>query len=79
MNPDSDRLHEKIMGWHKDFLQYYIKKEDAPIEFINRGIEILEEYREILQSKCSTDELLKRCGALVEANFLHTIGMCERD
>ncbi len=38
------------MGWHRDFLQYYIKKEDAPIEFINRGIEILEQYRKILRS-----------------------------
>ena len=30
MNPESERLHEEIMEWHKDFLQYYIKKEDAP-------------------------------------------------
>ena len=46
MNPESERLHEEIMEWHKDFLQYYIKKEDAPIEFINRGIDMLERYRE---------------------------------
>ncbi len=45
---DSNRLQDEIMGWHKDFLQYYIEKEDVPIEFINRGIGMLERYREIL-------------------------------
>ncbi len=72
MNPDSDKLQEEIMGWHKDFLQYYIKKEDAPIEFINRGIEILEQYRDMLLER---EHPLSR----TEKHFIYMLRVWEQD
>lgn len=82
MSPESEKLHEEILEWCEEFLEGYYKKEDAPVEFIDRGIKILQQYQRMLLRGTRNGFIAKRLGrplTSAEERFVQLIRMWEQD
>ena len=82
MNPESERLHEDILEWFEEFLKGYYRKENASVEFIDRGIGILQKYQAMLLRSTRNGFIAKRLGRSLtsaEERFAQLIRMWEQD
>ena len=70
------------MEWHEEFLKGYYKKEDAPVEFIDRGMDILQQYQSMLLRSTGNGSIAKILGrplTSAEEFFVEVIRMQEQD
>ena len=82
MNTESEKLHKEIMDWYGEFLKDYYKKENAPVEFIDRGMDILKQYQSMLLKSTRNGSIAKILGrplTSAEEFFVEVIRMQERD